>query len=70
MCSKLFLIVYQKCVNSQLIIFVMQFSKMNYYGIHILWETLYRFCNIVLFWLILKIEKILKNEKVFIYLQI
>lgn len=31
---------------------------------------LFRFSNIVLFWLILKLEKILKNEKVFIYLQI
>lgn len=31
---------------------------------------LFRFSNIVLFWLILKLEKILKNKKVFIYLQI
>ena len=31
---------------------------------------LFRFSNIVCFWLILKIEKILKNEKVFIYLQV
>ena len=30
----------------------------------------FRFSNIVCFWLILKIEKVLKNEKVFIYLQV